>query len=286
VWWLFLAWGVFQTALKRLTLCAKLRKVLAYQNKLTEVVAINLEQFFSENPKVAIGFSGGVDSSYLLFAGLRCGADIRPYYVKAAFQPEFEFEEAKKLVNLIGADMKVLELDVLGNEKVLANPHDRCYHCKLAIFGSLVNQAKADGYPLIIDGTNASDDASDRPGMKALEEMAVRSPLRECNLSKGDVRRLSKKAGLFTWDKPSYACLATRVPTGHTITGELLQKVEKAEDALFVLGFSDFRVRVYNDAARLQFPQNQMEAAIAQKGRIIEAIKPHFPIVLLDMEGR
>ena len=247
---------------------------------------MTLEQFFKENPKVAIGFSGGVDSSYLLFAGLRYGADIQAYYVNAAFQPQFEFEEAKKLAKLIGAKMTVLELDVLGNEKVLANPPERCYHCKLAIFGSLVAQAKADGYPLIIDGTNASDDASDRPGMKALDEMAVRSPLRECGLTKDDVRRFSKEAGLFTWDKPAYACLATRIPTGHTITGELLQCVEKAEDALFLLGFSDFRVRVYYNAARIQFPLEQMQTALESRARIIEAIKPHFPIILLDLEGR
>lgn len=247
---------------------------------------MTLEQFFKENPKVAIGFSGGVDSSYLLFAGLRCGADVQAYYVNAAFQPQFEYDEAVKLTNLIGAKMTVLELDVLGNDTVLANPDDRCYHCKLAIFGSLVERAKVDGYPLIIDGTNASDDASDRPGMKALEEMSVRSPLRECGLTKDDVRRLSKEAGLFTWDKPSYACLATRIPTGRRITGELLQCVEKAEDALFALGFSDFRVRVYGDAARLQFTQDQMSTALENRAKIIEAVKPHFPIVLLDLEGR
>jgi len=247
---------------------------------------LTLQQFFKENPKVAIGFSGGVDSSYLLFAGLRYGADVRAYYVQAAFQPRFEFEEAKKLANLIGAEMVVLELDVLGNEKVLANPPDRCYHCKLAIFGSLVERAKADGYSLIIDGTNASDDASDRPGMQALTEMEVRSPLRECGLTKDEIRRLSKEAGLFTWDKPSYACLATRIPPNRTITGELLQKVEKAEDALFSLGFSDFRVRVYHDAARLQFPKNQISNALEKREQILAAIKPQFPIILLDMETR
>ena len=247
---------------------------------------MNLTQFFKENPKVAIGFSGGVDSSYLLFEGLRAGADIQAYYVNAAFQPQFEFEEATKLANLIGAKMKVLELDVLSNEVVLANRADRCYHCKLAVFGALVAQAKADGYPLIIDGTNASDDASDRPGMKALEEMAVRSPLRECNLTKDDIRTLSKEAGLFTWDKPSYACLATRIPTDTPITGDVLQRVERTEDALFALGFSDFRARVYGEAARLQFPQNQMAKALEQRAQILEAIKPHFSIILLDMEGR
>jgi len=250
------------------------------------VIIIKLEQFFKENPKVAIGFSGGVDSSYLLFAGLRAGADIQAYYAKSAFQPAFEFEEAKKLANLIGANLKVLELDILSNDVVLANPPERCYHCKLAIFGSLVKQARADGYTLMIDGTNASDDSSDRPGMKALDEMEVRSPLRECNLTKDDIRKLSKEAGLFTWDKPSYACLATRIPTGQVITGDILQRVEASEDALFDLGFSDFRVRVYNEAARLQFPEDQMAAAFEQKDQIIKALKPHFPIILIDLGGR
>ena len=247
---------------------------------------MTLEQFFKENPKVAIGFSGGVDSSYLLFAGLRYGADVQAYYVNSAFQPQFEFADAKKIAHLIGAKLTVLELDVLGQEGVLANPPDRCYHCKQAVFGALVKQARADGYSLVIDGTNASDDANDRPGMKALEEMGVRSPLRECNFSKEDVRALSKEAGLFTWDKPSYACLATRVPSGRRITAELLHCVEGAEDALFSLGFSDFRVRVYGEAARLQFPESQMSAALEKKKEIMRAIRPHFPIILLDLEGR
>lgn len=247
---------------------------------------MDLTEFFKQNPKVAIGFSGGVDSSYLLFAGLRAGADIQAYYVNAAFQPQFEYDEAMKLANLIGAKVTVLELDVLGNNVVLSNCAKRCYHCKLAIFGSLVERAKADGYPLIIDGTNASDDASDRPGMKALEEMAVRSPLRECNLTKDDIRKLSKEAGLFTWNKPSYACLATRIPTDTTITGDMLTKVEKTEDALFALGFSDFRARVYGQATRLQFTPSQMEKALEQRQEIIKAIKPYFQTILLDMEGR
>jgi len=247
---------------------------------------MKLEKFFEENPKVAIGFSGGVDSSYLLFAGMRSGANVQAYYVKSAFQPEFEMHDALRLANLIGANVKVLEIDVLANEEVTANPPDRCYPCKQAIFGTLKKQALADGYNVLIDGTNASDDADDRPGMKALEEMSVRSPLRESGLTKDEIRRLSKEAGLFTWDKPSYACLATRVPPGRKITAELLNAVEKAEDVLFSLGFSDFRVRVYSDAARLQFPQSQMDQAINKKDEIIKSIKQYFPAILLDLEGR
>ena len=106
-----------------------------------------------------------------------------------------------------------------------SNPPDRCYHCKRSLFTALLAAAKADGFPVVLDGSNASDDAGDRPGMRALRELEVRSPLRECGLTKSDVRRLAREAGLPVWDKPSYACLATRVPTGTAITREDLGRV-------------------------------------------------------------
>ena len=109
---------------------------------------------------------------------------MRPYYIKTAFQPEFEFEDAKRLCREIGAELTVLELDALSDPAVAANPADRCYHCKRNLFGTLAARALADGYTLLLDGTNASDDAGDRPGMRALRELSVRSPLRECGLTK------------------------------------------------------------------------------------------------------
>jgi len=247
---------------------------------------MTLEKFFAENPSAALGFSGGVDSSYLLYAGKKYGAKIKGYYVKTAFQPEFELLDAKKLAKYIGAEMSVLEIDVLFNEKVISNPPNRCYYCKAEIFGALQKQAKADGFDFVIDGTNASDDIADRPGMKALDELSVRSPLRECGITKDEVRRLSKEAGLFTWDKPAYACLATRIPTGRLITAELLHRVEKSEDALFSLGFTDFRVRVMDEAAKLQFPPDQMCEALDKRADIIKLLKPYFLTILLDLEGR
>jgi len=247
---------------------------------------VTVEQFFKENPKVAIGFSGGVDSTYLLYAGRKYGADVQAYYVNADFQPDFELEEAYALAKRIGTEITVLELDALADERVVANPPERCYYCKLGIFGALKAQASADGYPLVIDGTNASDDASDRPGMKALTELGVRSPLRECDVTKEEIRRLSKEAGLPTWDKPAYACLATRLPFGRPLTKDLLKRVEAAELALFKLGFSDFRIRVYHEAARLQLPHEQEASALEKKTEIITAIKPYFSIILLDLEGR
>lgn len=247
---------------------------------------MELRVFFDQYPSVALGFSGGVDSSYLLFAGVQAGADIRAYFVKTVFQPEFELRDARRLAEQLGAELTVVEADILSDRTVAANPPDRCYHCKRQIFGTLRQRAAADGYMVMIDGTNASDDAGDRPGMRALRELEVRSPLRECGLTKAEVRRLSKKAGLFTWDKPAYACLATRIPAGRAITGPLLQKVERAEGALFALGFHDLRIRVMGEDAKLQIPSGQMAGVIKKREQILAALQPHFSAILLDLHSR
>lgn len=247
---------------------------------------MELRDFFQECPKVALGFSGGVDSAYLLYAALDHGAQVRPYFIKTAFQPQFELEDARRLCAQLGVELTVLELDVLQIPGVVENPPDRCYHCKRALFGRLRQQAQADGYTVLIDGTNASDDAGDRPGMRALGELSVRSPLRECGITKAQVRALSKEAGLFTWDKPAYACLATRVPTGEAVTPETLRKVEAAEEALFSLGYSDLRVRVFHGAARLQLPGQQLEQAAKEREAILQALVPWFDTVLLDLKER
>ena len=247
---------------------------------------MTLEQFFQENPRCALGFSGGVDSAYLLYAGVKAGADIKPYFIKTAFQPAFELADAQKLAEGLGVEVTVLELDALADPRVAANPADRCYFCKQNLFRTLKDRAIADGYPVLLDGTNASDEAGDRPGMRALAELSVRSPLRECGLTKAEIRARSKEAGLFTWDKPAYACLATRVPAGEAITADLLARVEGAEDALFRLGYTDFRVRVFHSAARLQLPRGQMERAVREAEAIQAALKPYFTPILLDLEGR
>lgn len=247
---------------------------------------MDLQAFFEECPKVALGFSGGVDSAYLLYAATACKAQVKPYFVKTQFQPAFELEDARRLCDQLGVELTVLELDVLTVPHVAENGPDRCYHCKRALFGRLREQALADGYTVLIDGTNASDDAGDRPGMRALGELSVRSPLRECGITKAEVRRLSKEAGLFTWNKPAYACLATRVPTGETIREEILQKVEGAEDALFRLGFSDLRVRVFHGAARLQLPGDQFAKAVGCRKELLATLAPWFDTVLLDLKER
>lgn len=245
---------------------------------------MDLQDFFRENPRAALAFSGGVDSAYLLYAAVQAGVQVKPYFVKTAFQPEFELEDALKLGRQLGVEITVISHDILPAAG--HNPKDRCYYCKKALFGALLQRAREDGFQLVMDGTNASDDASDRPGMKALEEMAVRSPLRECGLTKDMIREKSRQAGLFTWNKPAYACLATRFPTGTAITEEALRKVEMAEETLFSLGFMDFRVRVFAGAARIQVKEAQMSGLLDRREEILRVLKPLFQGVFLDLEGR
>lgn len=247
---------------------------------------MTLEAFFKENPKTALAFSGGVDSSYLLYAAVQAGAEVRAYYVKTAFQPEFEYEDAMRLAKQLGAEVTVLRLDALCDPQVAANPANRCYYCKQNIFGSIWRAARADGFSVLLDGTNASDQADDRPGMKALRELKVRSPLREAGLTKAIIREKSRLAGLFTWDKPAYACLATRIPTGETITEEKLTRTEWAESYLMGLGFSDLRVRLLGSCARVQLPKEQQEAFLDRREEILAVLKTRYSGVLLDMEAR
>lgn len=245
-----------------------------------------LSEFFAAHPKLAVAFSGGTDSAYLLWAAARQGVDVQPYFAKSAFQPAFELDDARRLCCQLGLRLRVVELDVLSVPRVADNPADRCYWCKHAIFSALLAAARADGYEQIADGTNASDQVDDRPGMRALRELGVLSPLRLCGISKADVRRLSADQGLFTADKPSYACLATRVPAGERITAEKLQKVERAESALFALGYSDLRVRLRGAGALLQLPAAQQERARAGWAEILAALGGEFDEIRLDPKGR
>ena len=247
---------------------------------------MTLNEFFREHPRAALAFSGGVDSAYLLYAALQAGAQVRAYYVKSPFQPGFELEDARRLARELGADMVELPLDVLTDENVVKNPANRCYYCKKRIFSAILNAARADGFDLLMDGTNASDDLSDRPGFRALEELRVRSPLREAGLTKAEIRELSRQAGLFTHDKPAYACLATRIPTGTAITRELLEKTEAGEAFLRELGFRDFRIRLLGDAARLQLREEALPLLLSRRREILEELKKHYGAVLLDLEVR
>ena len=247
---------------------------------------MKLNGFFRQNPKAALAFSGGVDSAYLLYAAVKYGANVRPYFVKSAFQPRFELEDARRLAQQLGVELIVLPLDILAVPEVSENPTERCYHCIRAIFSAMTAAEQRDGYSLLLDGTNASDVEDDRPGMRALRELKVRSPLRECGLAKEEIRRLSREAGLFTWDKPAYACLATRIPSGTVITAQALERTEAAENFLFSLGLRDFRVRLLDGHARIQVPASHLPIILEHRVEIKTELKQYYSGVLLDLEVR
>ena len=234
---------------------------------------MELREFFIKYPRVAIGFSGGVDSSFLLREALLYAEDVRAYYVSTAFQPAFELRDAVRTAELLGTELTVLNLDILACEEVTANPPDRCYYCKNRIFDAIRRRAAADGYSILLDGTNASDDAADRPGMRALKELAVLSPLRICGLTKEEIRKRSKEAGLFTWNKPAYACLATRTPSGERLTSGILERTERAESALSELGFCDFRVRHRQDTALIEVTERQSHLLSDRRQEIISILR-------------
>lgn len=247
---------------------------------------MTLQEFFEANKSVALAFSGGVDSAYLLYAGIKYGCDICAFYVKSEFQPQFEFEDATRLARELGARMRVIEISVLESDEVCANGPRRCYFCKNRIFSCIMRAAGEAGYEVLIDGTNASDDADDRPGMVALKELSVRSPLRECGITKQEIRELSREAGLFTWNKPAYACLATRIPTGSRISAEDLRITETGEGILFELGYTDFRIRKIGSTAKLQLPGQQLGRLMEQREEVVKRLKPYYDNITLDLEVR
>ncbi|MGI6617489.1 MAG: ATP-dependent sacrificial sulfur transferase LarE [Saccharofermentanales bacterium] len=247
---------------------------------------MEIREYFEINPHVAIAFSGGVDSAYLLYTASRFAKSLRAYYVKSAFQPQSELEDAKRLSEQLGTELTILPLNLLDDPEITANSSNRCYLCKRIIFSTIIETAQKDGFTIVIDGTNATDETEDRPGMKALQELSIASPLRLCGLDKDEIRRRSKEAGLFTCDKPAYSCLATRIPQGEVITKEKLEKTERAEACLTTLGFSDFRLRLLGTNAKLQLPASQLELALQKRNTILKELKNDYSAVLLDLEAR
>lgn len=247
---------------------------------------MQISEFFQSHRKVALAYSGGTDSSYLLYAANSFGCDVQAYFVNSAFQPQFELDEAQRVADDLDLNIKLLNIDILSNNSITDNPVNRCYYCKHAVFSLIKNEAKKDGYVVVIDGTNASDNIDDRPGMKALHELGILSPLRACGVTKAKVYELSKATNLLTKDKPSYACLATRIPYETKITEEVLLKVEKSEDFIRSIGFSDFRVRVMAGSCKLQIKENQFQLLLKNRAKLVKELKIYFNDVLLDLNPR
>lgn len=184
-----------------------------------------LKEFFEQNTRVAIAFSGGTDSCYLLHMARKFGAEVTAYFIKSQFQSEAELKTAQEFAASEGAELRVIETDVLSVGTVIDNPPDRCYQCKTNMFLLMKAEAARDGIQVIMDGSNASDREERRPGMRALREQGIRSPLRECGLTKEDVLRNAEEEGLRKWLKPKVVCPAVKLPFGERLSVEKLEKI-------------------------------------------------------------
>jgi uncharacterized protein len=235
-----------------------------------------------------IGFSGGVDSTFLLAVAARVlGKRALAVTATSETYPERELLEARALAERIGGRHRVIvseELDIPGFAE---NPVDRCYHCKSELFTKLRRVAEEEGIPWVADGSNADDRGDYRPGRRALRELEVRSPLEEAGLTKADIRALSKELELPTWDKPSFACLSSRFPYGTTITREKLAIVGKAEDALRELGLRTLRVRHHGDVARIELGADEFVRVVnGLRDEVVRRVKDAgYAYVALDLQG-
>lgn len=245
-------------------------------------MADGLGTFFSSHPRIALGYSGGTDSAFLLHEAVEHGADVLPVMVRTAFCTPDEVENASHLCSDEGSDLVVIDLDVLSSPEISSNGPYRCYHCKRAMFSALISKAAENGYHEVMDGTNASDPEDDRPGMRAIRELGVLSPLKECGITKEDVRRMSREAGLPTWDRATNSCLATRVDTGIPLNRDMLRLVLRSEEAVASLGFTGFRVRTDGMHARLQTTAAQHGEAERRWDELRSALAPMFRDVRLD----
>ncbi|MFC1557000.1 ATP-dependent sacrificial sulfur transferase LarE [candidate division KSB1 bacterium] len=248
-----------------------------------------LKKIIEDMGGVVIGFSGGVDSTFLLkvAAGVLKDRALGVIATSSTY-PERELHEAKQLAGQIGACIRIIETEEDKHPKFVSNPTDRCYYCKSELFSKLVKIAREENMDFVADGSNIDDEGDFRPGMKALAEIGVRSPLREAGLNKTEIRDLSKRLGLPTHDKPSFACLSSRFPYGSSITPEKLKMVDAAENYVRELGFRTVRVRHYDTTARIELDIEELPHIVENqvRGKIVNKLKEiGYIYITIDLEG-
>lgn len=249
----------------------------------------NLKNYLERLHSVAVAFSGGVDSTFLLKAAEEVlGEKVIAVTVDSSFFPGREFDEATAFCGEQGIRQFICKLKVLDIAEVARNPKNRCYYCKKEIFHKIQAAAQENRMEHVIEGSNTDDEGDYRPGLRAVAEMGVKSPLKACQLSKADIRALSQYLGLPTWEKPSFACLASRFAYGEQITEEKLWMVERAEQLLFDLGFRQFRVRIHGKMARIEVEPREFAKVMEDtvRGEITEKFREYgFTYTSLDLAG-
>lgn len=236
---------------------------------------------------LAVAFSGGVDSCFLLRAAQEAlGERVLAVTAVSDFVPPREAEEALSFCQALGIRHELLHAQVLDIPGVRENPPDRCYLCKRSLFEQMLSLAREKGMELLAEGSNLDDEGDYRPGLRAIRELGVLSPLRKAGLRKSEIRELSRRLGLPSWDKPSFACLASRFVYGEALDSERLRRVDRAEELLRSRGFRQYRVRVHGELARIEVPAIEIEKILAIRELILQELKNlGFRYVTLDLEG-
>ncbi len=248
---------------------------------------LKLDSILRDLGSFVAGFSGGLDSSFLVHrASLQKDLRFAAVTVHTTYVPEREIREAIAFSKEFNIEHEIIEVPFPGD--IRNNPAGRCYLCKKTLFGRIVEYAGRNGYKYIVDGSNTDDKNDFRPGLRALKELDIRSPLAEAGLSKKEIRELAHQAGLSSWDKPAMSCLLTRIPHDTPVSEDLLRMIEKAEDHLYEKGYPGTRVRVHGDIARIECIPRYITGLINDPylGSIVAYLKNiGFRYVSLDLEG-
>lgn len=248
-----------------------------------------LKNILTELKEVVVAYSGGVDSVFLLKVATEVlGEKAQGVLAISPTYPSREFEKAKEMASFIGARLTIIETNEMEDEKFRSNPINRCYFCKSELFTEITKLAQTNRYKNLVDGSNFDDLGDHRPGMKALKELGVRSPLQEAGLTKQEIRILSKQLGLSTWEKDSLACLSSRFPYGETIDISKLRMVDEIENFLFDLGFRNIRARHQQTTLKIEvspatinrFFDDSIRSQVVSKAKSMG-----YKYVTLDLEG-